>query len=175
MTAAILPGPLRARNPKHGSRALTVATMPRMVRRDAAVLGVALWAGMALCACAGAPAPVDPMAPRPVVDLARWRVDAGDRLVGHVLHKEIRDPAGPIRFFHVENPAGQWLGHVDTAGRVYRREVFATTEAFLGIYPMDKALELLYDEAGPLRMTPAPVQPPPGRRPHEAPPGAPDR
>lgn len=118
--------------------------------RVMAGFGLALLAG-----CGGGPGHVDPMAPRPVVDVARWRVDAGDRAVGWVVQKEIRDPAGPITFFHVETPAGQWVGHIDVAGRVYRREVFSTTEAFRGIYPMDRALELLYDEPGPLRMTPA--------------------
>lgn len=144
--------------------------MPRMVRVTAAFGVVA--SGLVLAAgCHGGAAPVDPLAPRSVAELQRWRVEAGDLTVGFVVEKEIRDPAGPIRFFHVESPKGQWIGYVDAMGRVYRREVFATAERFVGMYPMEKALELLYDVAGPLRMTPAQL----GRAPLEASMTDPDR
>ena len=149
--------------------------MPRMVRIAAAFGLVA--SGLVLAGgCHGGATPVDPLAPRSVIELQRWRVSvgdpaAGDRTVGFVVEKEIRDPAGPIRFFHVESPKGQWVGYLDALGRVYRREVFATVERFVGMYPMEKALELLYDEAGPLRMTPAQL----GRAPLEASMTDPDR
>lgn len=144
--------------------------MPGMLRNVAAFGLVAAWLVLA-AGCHGGATPVDPLAPRSVAELQRWRVEAGDVTVGFVVEKEIRDPAGPIRFFHVESPKGQWIGYVDAMGRVYRREVFATAERFVGMYPMEKALELLYDEAGPLRMTPAQL----GRAPTEASMTDPDR
>lgn len=149
--------------------------MPRMVR-IAAACGLVAFGLVLMAGCHGGATPVDPLAPRSVAELQRWRVSvgdsaAGDRTLGFVVEKEIRDPAGPIRFFHVESPKGQWIGYVDAMGRVYRREVFATAERFVGMYPMEKALELLYDEAGPLRMTPAQL----GRAPREASMTDPDR
>jgi hypothetical protein len=109
----------------------------------------------AAAACHGpAPAP-DPVAPRAVVELARFSVHKDGARLGTLVHREIRDPSGPVRYFLVENASGQWLGYADAQGRFYRYAPFAERESFLGVYTMDKGLSVLYDVAAPLRIEPA--------------------
>ncbi len=98
------------------------------------------------------PAPVQ-FAPRPVVELERFAVTRGSERVGCLVHREIQDPAGPVRYWLVENAAGQWLGYIDTVGRVYRYEPFAERECFVGMYPMEQGLRLLYGGDQALRVT----------------------
>src|SRR5688500_702916 len=110
---------------------------------------------LATSACHTAPvAPADPVAPRQVVDRERYTVSQGGRLLGRLVAREIRDPAGPIRYYLVENAAGQWLGYVDAQGRFYRYEPFVADERFLGVYTMEKGLGLLYEVTPPLRIVP---------------------
>lgn len=78
------------------------------------------------------------------------------RRLGTLVHREIRDPSGPVRYYLVENEAGQWLGYADADGRFFRYEPFRTEERFLGVYGMDSGLSLLYDVATPLRIVPEP-------------------
>lgn len=98
------------------------------------------------------PAPVQ-FAPRPVVELERFSVTRGSERVGRLVHREIQDPAGPVRYWQVENAAGQWLGYIDAVGRVYRYEAFAEHESFVGMYPMEQGLRLLYGGDQALRVT----------------------
>ncbi len=91
---------------------------------------------------------------RPVIELQRFAVTAQGRHLGTLVQREICDPNQPVRYYLVENAAGQWLGYADEQGRFYRYEPFAERERFLGIYPMDKGLGLLYDVNEPLRIAP---------------------
>lgn len=100
-------------------------------------------------ACAAPPAP-DWLGPRPVREVERWDVRAGERQLGRMMLLMIEHPDGPVPFYHVENAQGQWLGYVDVTGRVYQRVPFSMTEIFRGIHPMETALALLYEEPGPL-------------------------
>src|SRR5678809_80986 len=88
-----------------------------------------------LTACASPPQP-QPYAPRPVVELARWEVWDGDRLVAHVRQLEIRDPAGPLAFYRVEDLQGRWLGHATSTGRFSRRVPFQEQEEDLGVWSL---------------------------------------
>jgi len=106
-----------------------------------------------LAACAGLPRGVDRFAPRPVRELERWDVQAGDKLVGSLRLLEIEDRTAPSQFYQVLNSHGQWLGYVDAQGRVFQRVPFLMTEQFRGIHPMEKGLALLYEEPGPLRLS----------------------
>lgn len=108
-----------------------------------------------LTACHSSPPP-DPAAPRDVVDLERFAVSKDGRRLGSVVHREIRDPRAPVRYYMVENATGQWLGYVDAQGRVFRFEPFHAQERFLGIYTMDTGLGLLYDVDAPVRITAEP-------------------
>jgi len=107
-----------------------------------------------LCACA-APARPDPLAPRAVREVARFEAsDPTDRPLGRVLLLEIDDPVMPIRRYRAENASGQWLGYLDGNLGVHQRQPFEVDEVFLGVYPMEKGLALLYEVEGPVRLTP---------------------
>lgn len=99
-----------------------------------------------LTACSAPPPPPQPeYAPRPVVELERWRVRSGGHEVG-VLHRyEIQDPSGPLRFWRIENARGQWLGHASDLGRFSRRVPFRDDEEDLGIWPMRAGVARLFD------------------------------
>lgn len=118
------------------------------------------WAvGMALVLLGACVAPPQPewLGPRPVTEVERWDVLRGQRKLGQMLLLEIQGP-GPeeaVPFYHVQNAQGQWLGYVDVDGRVYQRVPFSMTEIFRGIHPMEKALALLYEELGPLKLATA--------------------
>jgi hypothetical protein len=96
---------------------------------------------------------IDPAAPREVVVHGRFAVSKDGRRLGTMVHREIRDPRGPVQQFLVENEFGQWLGYLDAQGRVFRYEPFADEERFLGVYTMDSGLGLLYDVDAPVRIT----------------------
>lgn len=107
-----------------------------------------------VAACHSPALPPDPAAPRQVIDVQRFAVSKDGRRLGTLVQREIRDPQRPVRYYLVENAAGQWLGYVDEQGRFYRYEPFVERERFLGVYPMDKGLGLLYDVGAPLRIVP---------------------
>lgn len=111
-----------------------------------------------LCAaCAGSPPPPAPYAPRPVVEVARWHVFAGDRLLGRVVQLEIHDPAGPLPFYRIEDPHGRWLGHASMQGRFTRRVPFADGEQDLGVWPMARGVARLFEATGTVELRPVAV------------------
>lgn len=118
-------------------------------RGSVARRAAACWLVLAGCHTK-APEPF-PLAPRKVVELERFDVQRGSQKVGHLVHREIQDPAGPVRYYLAETASGQWLGYIDGVGRVYRYEPFADQEQFLGMYPMEQGLQLLYG-AGALQV-----------------------
>lgn len=105
-------------------------------------------------ACRSEPAARDDAAPREVVEVERFAVTKDGRRLGTLVQREIRDPRGPVRYYLVENEAGQWLGYLDAQGRLYRYEPFRTDERFLGVHTMDSGLALLYDVPAPVRIAP---------------------
>ncbi len=82
--------------------------------------------------------------PRPVLEVARWQVRQEGEDLGFLVLLEIRDPAGPIRFYRVENAGRQWVGQVGLDGRFSRRVPFQDEEEDLGIYGMRRGLAVLY-------------------------------
>lgn len=86
--------------------------------------------------------------PRPVVEVERWEARSEAKRLGSVLLLEIGGAGSGVRFYQVQNARGQWLGYIDLQGRVYQRVPFSMTETFRGIHGMEKALALLYEEAG---------------------------
>ena len=104
-----------------------------------------------LGSCVAVPPPED-HAPRAVQEIERWGVRDGERLVGRMLLLEIQDATEPVRMYQVQNERGQWLGYVDTEGRVFQRVPFSMTEEFRGIHPMQQGLALLYGEPRPERL-----------------------
>ncbi|MBI5850393.1 MAG: hypothetical protein HZB39_05050 [Planctomycetes bacterium] len=106
-----------------------------------------------LVACSSRP-PLSPLDPRPVRERESWTAEVEGRAVGKVVLLEIEDPAGAVRLYRVENDSGQWLGWVDTAGRVWQRVPFREDDLFRGVYPMEKGLSLLYEVAVPVRLSP---------------------
>lgn len=94
--------------------------------------------------CAGQPEPA-PEAPRPVRTVASYEVRGGGRELGTLLEMVIEDPRGPIKMWRVENQDRQFLGFADAQGRFYQRVPFADRERFLGMYPMESGLALLYE------------------------------
>lgn len=114
------------------------------VKRCVTMLGPVV---VTLAACVHSP-PTLEYGPRPVRELEQWRVQAGDETIGRLVLLEIEDPRGEVRFYRAENAAGQWLGYIDTGGRVYQRVPFAMVEVFRGIHTMDKGLEVLFEQSG---------------------------
>src|SRR5688572_14975374 len=84
-----------------------------------------LLAGLLLAACSGTEPPPQPSyAPREVVELQRWQVLRGDAQIGWVKQLEIRDPAGPLAYYRIEDLDGRWLGHATDGLRFSRRVPF---------------------------------------------------
>ena len=114
-----------------------------------------LWAAATLlAACAGAPPPQPPQAPRQVVELERWRAWHGAEVVAVVRKLEIRDPRGPLPFYRIEDPQGRWLGHATVEGRFSRRVPFAEQEEDLGVWSLARGVAELVDARTPVRLEP---------------------
>jgi hypothetical protein len=104
-------------------------------------------------ACRSDPEP-GPLDPRPVHTKQTWVAMVNGEVIGQVVLLEIEDPAGRVRFHRALNRSGQWLGYIDAQQRVFRREPFAEREVFVGVYPMDEGLALLYERAEPVQIVP---------------------
>lgn len=107
---------------------------------------------VAFVACGAPPVPNPPYAPRPVVELGRWQVLAGERLLGRVRKLVIEDPNGPLPFFRIEDAQGRWVGHATANGRFSRRVPFAEQEQDLGMWPMAEGVAELLEAAAPVRL-----------------------
>ncbi len=91
----------------------------------------------------------DPYQPRPVETVAQYPVRAEGAVIGRVLEVQIMDSTWPETRFRVENLDRQWLGFIDAKGGVYKRVPFKLEEEFLGIYPMEEGLALLFEMKNP--------------------------
>lgn len=109
----------------------------------AAVLVAAGLSWFAACTSTHRSTPVVDYVPRAVVELARWDVRDGDKVLGAVVQLEIRDPAGPIRFYRVLDRNGHWVGHATDQGRFSRRTPFRDDEEDLGLWPMAQGVARL--------------------------------
>lgn len=104
---------------------------------------------MVLAAVAGGCTETHPVAspvdyvPRRVVEVERFAVHDGGELLGTLVHLEIQDPQGPLRFWRVENRSGAWLGHASEALRWSRRVPFRDDEEDLGVWPMARGVAQL--------------------------------
>ncbi len=114
-----------------------------------------LWVVFAACAAPRNEPP--PYAPREVVTLERWLVRSGGDVLGQVVHLEIRDPAGPIRFYRVEDGQGRWIGHATASGRFSRRVPFQDEEEDLGVWSMARGVAELFEASAPVRLEPVAV------------------
>ncbi len=86
------------------------------------------------------------MSPRPVREIDSWTIARHASAIGRIRLLEIEDPKEPVRFYRVENLAGQWLGYIDDSGRVYKYEPFEQREKFCGVYPMQEGVAHLFDD-----------------------------
>ena len=105
-----------------------------------------------LCACQQPDRALDPYEIRPVEVLAEYPVRAEGAVIGRVFEIEIRDPIWPQTRYRVENLDRQWLGFIDARGGVYKLMPFQMEEEFLGIYPMEQGLALLFDVKEPPKL-----------------------
>jgi hypothetical protein len=110
-----------------------------------------------LAACNAAP-DAHPLAPRAVVELARWQVFDGEQAVGIVRQLEIRDPTGPIGYYRVEDTHGRWLGHASDTLRFSRRVPFQDAEQDLGVWSMSQGVARLIDAKADVRLQPIAVE-----------------
>ncbi len=94
----------------------------------------------------------DPYEPRPVAVLGEYAVRAEGAVIGRVIEIEIQDPIWPETRYRVENLDRQWLGFIDAKGGVYKLMPFQMEEEFLGIYPMEQGLALLFDVKEPPKL-----------------------
>ena len=120
--------------------------------------GTACALSMLLTDCAAAPTPPPAYAPRAVVELARWQVFDGERLLGQVRQLEIRDPQGPLAFYRIEDVHGRWLGHATQNGRFSRRVPFQEQEEDLGVWSLARGVAELVDAKATVRLQPVPVE-----------------
>ena len=110
-----------------------------------------------LCACQQPGSMPDPYLPRPVEELAQYSVTSAGATIGRVVEIEIHDPIWPERRYRVENMSRQWLGFIDAKGGVYKRVPFELREQFLGIYPMEEGLALLFELSEPPKVDTKPL------------------
>jgi hypothetical protein len=94
--------------------------------------------------CGSAPA-LQPTAGYPLVEQQRFRLFAGERLIGFLRDLEIQHPDGRVRFYRVETPTGAWVGNVDAAGRFYKSVPFQDELRPLGMFAWDPGLQLLFE------------------------------
>jgi hypothetical protein len=123
----------------------------RIARRTSWEVPVSVLA-LALGGCSSAPPPSLPHAPRPVVELARWQVFDGERLVGMLKQLEIRDPSGPLGFYRVEDTQGRWLGHATPEGRFSRRVPFQDREEDLGVWSLSRGVTEIFEANATVRL-----------------------
>lgn len=119
----------------------------------AAVLVAAGLIGLVACTSSHRTTTPHDYVPREVVELARWDVRDGSRVLGAVVQLEIRDPAAPIRYYRVVDRNGHWVGHATEQGRFSRRAPFREDEEDLGLWPMAQGVGRLFglDRAVQLR------------------------
>lgn len=110
----------------------------------------------ALAACGGAPPAPPTIAARAVVAGAVHEAYAGTELVAIVRRLEIRDPAGPIAFYRIEDPRGRWLGHATAQGRFSRRVPFREEEEDLGVLAMARGVAELTGQKELVRLVARP-------------------
>lgn len=103
-------------------------------------------AGLLLASgCESPPPPTSGYTARQIAEVQRWEIlDAGER-VGWLMLMQIDDPAGPLRFYRVENQRGQWLGFATLEGRFSRRVPFRDDDEDLGLYGMHQGIARLMD------------------------------
>lgn len=98
-----------------------------------------------LFGCGAPEAPRTDEAPRPVRSLATYPVLGNGQRLGTLHELVIDDPRGAIKMWRIENRDRQYVGYADSQGRFFQRVPFADRERFLGIYPMESGLALLYE------------------------------
>ena len=104
------------------------------------------------------PPPALPSAARQVDQLGLWQVWEGPTAIGFVRHLVIRDPTGPLPFYQIEDLQGRLVGHATEQGRFSRRVPFQENEEDLGVWPMARGVQKLFERTGPLELKPAPVE-----------------
>lgn len=108
--------------------------------------------GQACNSAPSEPVPQPASAARPVVELGRWQVLDGATAIGCVRHLEIRDPKGPLLYYRIEDLNGRWLGHASAQGRFSRRVPFQDQEEDLGVWPMARGVQKLFEASAPLQL-----------------------
>ena len=116
-----------------------------------------LGACLMLAACGSQPPPAPAAAARPVVELARWQVRDGDRALGNLIHYEIRDPDGPVRFYQVVDQEGHILGSATEQGRFSRRVPFRENEQDLGVWSLARGTAKLFEAKADVELRPVVV------------------
>jgi len=116
-----------------------------------------------VASCSSSPAAPHAHSARPVVELARWQVRSGDAFLGHVVHLEIGDPTGPVRFYRIQDLQGRWLGYATESGRFSRRVPFRDDQEDLGVWSLPRGTALLFEANPPVTLQAVPVEAAPPR------------
>jgi hypothetical protein len=116
-----------------------------------------LGACLMLAACGSQPPPPPPSAARPVVELARWQVRDAGRELGLLIHFEIQDPSGPVRFYQIEDQQGRILGSATEQGRFSRRVPFQENEQDLGVWSLARGTAKLFEAGADVELRPVVV------------------
>jgi len=107
--------------------------------------------------------PID-LAPRQVVELARFEVRHQGRVLGTLVELEIQDPGGPLRFYRIENRDGAWVGHATGQLRFSQRLPFRDDERDLGMWPLQQGVARLFEVEGEVALRPLPLAEPAAAR-----------
>ncbi|MCA8978361.1 MAG: hypothetical protein KDC98_26770 [Planctomycetes bacterium] len=124
--------------------------------RHFVLMPVAALLGFAACGVPSPPPP--PLQPRAVLELARWQALDGGELLGQLVLLEIRDPAGPVRFYQIEDAAGRLVGSATEAGRFSRRVPFREEEEDLGVWRPERGVGELFGRHRSVELRNLPVE-----------------
>src|SRR5262245_36156387 len=103
--------------------------------------------------------PID-LAPRAVVERARFEVRHQGRVLGTLVELEIQDRDGPLRFYRIENRDGAWVGHATGQLRFSQRLPFRDDERDLGMWPLPQGVARLFEVDGAVVLRPLPLAAP---------------
>ncbi len=114
-------------------------------------------AAFSACAWRAREETFDPYGPRKLVLLRKWKVMSQGKTIGWVREFRIPSPREDIRFDLVENELGQWIGWIDTHGRVFKFFPFEEKQGPVYTGPFEKGVEFLLLPGRALELVPVPA------------------
>ena len=105
-----------------------------------------------LWSCAGRYFNKDPFAPKKLILVKEWVVKKDGEILGRVKELEIPINGRNSSFKLVENKFGQWLGWIDSKGRVFKFTPFSNSNAPIYTGPFKKGVLKLFAKESNLKI-----------------------